>query len=346
MAWRARNEPGADATRRRALAGAAALAGMAFGAPALARQPVPDGGMLPQSPDAPIRLISNLFSRLAARVMINGRGPFVFVIDTGASRTCVTDVVVEAMGLPLAADMVVHGVTSADVTRSVVIDQLQLAGMTFEDIRAPILSYPQLGAHGLIGLDILAGFGLGFDVVGGTITLVPGGGQGLTANMQTVRTIQPNGVRSRRGAYGQLILTDTFVNDLRVAAFIDSGAQHSIGNRALLDLVATRRPEGLDALRQVPIFGVTGQSLSGEIGEVADVRLGRVKLGPTPLLFADLHCFRTMELADRPALLIGADLLTRFRRINIDFARNRVVFDGLRRSVDPGGLSDRITGAG
>lgn len=346
MAWRARNEPGAGATRRGTLASAAVLASMAFGGSVLARQPVPDHQNLPPPPGEPIRVVSNLFTRLATRVMVNGQGPFVFVIDTGASRTCVTDVVVEALGMPLAADMVVHGVTSADLTRSVVIEHLQLAGMVFDDIRAPILSYSQLGAHGLIGLDILADFGLGFDVVGGTISLIPGGGQGLTASMQTMRTLQPNGVRSRRGAYGQLILTETYVNDLRVAAFIDSGAQHSIGNRALLDLVATRRPDGIDSLRQVPILGVTGQSLPGEIGEVADVRFGRMKLGPTPLLFADLHCFRTMDLADRPALLIGADLLNRFRRINIDFARNRVVFDGLRRSVDPGGLSNQITGAG
>jgi hypothetical protein len=66
---------------------------------------------------------------------------------------------------------------------------------------------------------------------------------------------------------------------------------------------------------------------------VEDLRLGGARLGPTPLLFADLHCFSTLELADRPALLIGADLLGRFRRVILDFPQGTVTFEGLRRQT-------------
>ena len=55
-------------------------------------------------------------------------------------------------------------------------------------------------------------------------------------------------------------------------------------------------------------------------------------LGTTPLLFADLHAFRVLDLADRPALLMGADLLTRFRQVGLDYGRNRMIFSGLRRA--------------
>ena len=49
------------------------------------------------------------------------------------------------------------------------------------------------------------------------------------------------------------------------------------------------------------------------------------------MLFADLHCFETLGLSGRPALLIGADLLGRFREVTLDFPGNTVVFEGLRR---------------
>ena len=52
---------------------------------------------------------------------------------------------------------------------------------------------------------------------------------------------------------------------------------------------------------------------------------------PTPLLFADLHAFEVLELVERPALLIGADLLYRFREVTLDFGRSRMAFRGLRR---------------
>ena len=49
------------------------------------------------------------------------------------------------------------------------------------------------------------------------------------------------------------------------------------------------------------------------------------------MLFADLHCFQTLGLSSRPALLIGADLLGRFREVTLDFPADTVTFSGLRR---------------
>ena len=49
------------------------------------------------------------------------------------------------------------------------------------------------------------------------------------------------------------------------------------------------------------------------------------------MLFADLHAFEVLELVGRPALLIGADLLYRFREVTLDFGRSRMAFRGLRR---------------
>ena len=53
-------------------------------------------------------------------------------------------------------------------------------------------------------------------------------------------------------------------------------------------------------------------------------------LGPTTLLFADLHAFQALDLIAAPALLIGADILYRFRRVELDYGRRRMTLSGLR----------------
>jgi hypothetical protein len=102
---------------------------------------------------------------------------------------------------------------------------------------------------------------------------------------------------------------------------------------ALRQATAARRRDGGRVARQVPLYGVTGQSLSADLALVDDLRFGPQRLGPTPMLFADLHCFDTLELSGRPALLIGADLLGRFREVTLDFPGNLVLFEGLRRQT-------------
>lgn len=296
----------------------------------------------PQDPDraladdlAPIPLLANLFTRVGAGVMINGSGPYTFVIDTGAGATAVADTVAERLQLPRRDPLIVHGITTATRTESVALDRMLLSGLAFRDLRCPVLPRDQLGADGLLGLDVLGRFRLGFDVVRRSaslslrgIRIVMGG-----ANMSTGSRIQRDGVRSVRGRFGQLILTQTLVDGVQTAAFIDSGAQYSIGNNALRRAVMARRPEGSRFTREIPLFGVTGQSLSADLARVDEIRLGRSRLGQTPLLFADLHCFRTLELDDQPALLVGADLLGRFREVMLDFPNNTISFNGLRRQT-------------
>jgi len=277
---------------------------------------------------------ANLFTRIAAEVTINGQGPFSFVIDTGAGSTAVADTVAARLALPAREPLMVHGITSAAQTDSVQVDRLVLSGLGFRNLRCPVIPREQLGADGLLGLDVLGRFRLTFNIEHQSvfmsargIRVLMGGGE----RMSTGSRIRQGGVHSVRGRFGQMILTSTMVEGQLTAAFIDSGAQYSIGNNALRRAVAARRPGGIGLSRPVPLYGVTGQTLSADLATVDQIRLGRSRLGTTPLLFADLHCFETLELADRPALLVGADLLGRFRQVTLDFPANTVDLEGLRR---------------
>ena len=284
--------------------------------------------------DRPIQLLSNLFTRVGAAVTVNGHGPFTFVIDTGAGTTSIADTLADRLQLPPQPSVIVHGITEARVTRSVAINRLLLSGLGFRNLNCPVFPRDQLGADGLIGLDVLDRFRLKFNVMRRTASLnVRGVAVIMGGDMVTGSRLRREGMRSVRGRFGQMIMTQVSVDGAPTAAFIDSGAQYSIGNMALRQAAAARRRDGGRVARQVPLYGVTGQSLSADLALVDDLRFGPQRLGPTPMLFADLHCFDTLELSGRPALLIGADLLGRFREVTLDFPGNLVLFEGLRRQT-------------
>ncbi len=306
-------------------AGAAASA-----LPAWAQDPEPAADAV-----QPVQLLANLFTRVGAAVTINGRGPFVFVIDTGAGATAISDTLAAELQLPAREPVLVHGITTATRTESVAVDRLLLSGLGFRDLHCPVLPASNLGADGLLGLDVLGRFRLSFDVGRRSASLSIRGVRILMggADLTTGTRIRRGGLRSIRGRFGQLILTQVTVGGVPTAAFIDSGAQYSIGNTALQRAVAARSAEGGRLTRAVPLYGVTGQSLSANLARVPDLRFGSTRLGLTPLLFADLHCFQTLELAGSPALLIGADLLGRFGHVILDFPDGTVTFRGLRRQT-------------
>lgn len=288
----------------------------------------------PLADQAPIRLLSNLFTRIGAAVTLNNRGPFTFVVDTGAGATAISDTLAAQLDLPAMEPIIVHGITAAAVTPSVSVDRLVLSGLGFSDLRCPVLPREQLGADGLLGLDVLGKYRLRFDVVRRSASLsLPGVRIVMGGAMSTGSRLRRDGIRAVRGRFGQLILTQAVVEGQSVSAFIDSGAQYSIGNLALRQAVNARRTRAGQLTRAIPLYGVTGQSLQAELARVDDLRLGTTRLGATPLLFADLHCFNTLDLADQPALLVGADLLGRFRDVILDFPNNRIALEGLRRQT-------------
>lgn len=278
-----------------------------------------------------IQLTRNLFTRVSADVTINGQGPFSFVIDTGSISTAVADTVVRQLELPPRAPLIVHGIASAAVTPSVGIDRLHLRGLRKRALHCPVFSREQLGADGLIGLDVLDRFRLSFDTQRRAATLTRIGMRISTGGVDTLGSrLSRDTVRSVRGRFGQLIMTNLQICGQTVSAFVDSGAQYSIGNQALRQVIQSRRPTGIGSAKSISVFGVTGQSTLADVASVNDLRIGHHRLGPATLLFADLYCFDTLGLSGRPALLIGADLLGRFQHVAINFASNSVSFDGVR----------------
>jgi predicted aspartyl protease len=328
---------------RRAVAAGLLTTGLGLVAgPALAQTSTPQTSIplpgpvsaLPEAEEA--RLLANLFTRMAVKTEVNGRSGFAFVMDTGAGRTAVARDVAEAMGLPPGPPILVHGLTSAELTPTVKIARLSFGGRRFTDVYAGVYPRELLGADGLMGLDVLSRFQLDFDLVRRSMILTPSGPDRIefgTAFHTPSRLRRDSCGRTRTGRFGQLILINARVDGVQVDCFVDSGAQYSIGNLALFRAIApgANRPTQRTL---TPVYGVTGQTILAEHEGVGQLTIGSRRLGPTSLLFADLHAFETLDLIQRPALLLGADVLYRFRRVSLDFGRSRMDFGPIRRAPD------------
>ncbi|MFK0300513.1 retroviral-like aspartic protease family protein [Brevundimonas sp. NPDC090276] len=286
-------------------------------------------------PDEAARLLENLLTRMAVKVNVGSLRDPLFVIDTGAERTAISDRLAAELNLRPGPPVLVHGITAAEMVRTVELPRVDFSGRRFTHLTPPVFPYEVLGAEGLLGLDVLSRFRLTLELRQRRVMMAPSGPDVVERGIAFGRAsrVRNDITDTRRARFGQLILTSVQVDGVDAVAFVDSGAQYSIANLALMRSIDAR--VGPAERQAVRVYGVIGQSLMVDSGVASSLRLARRELGATPLLFGDLHAFRVLGLVERPALLLGADILTRFSRITLDYGQSRIAFGGLLRRPPP-----------
>lgn len=254
--------------------------------------------------------------RLTVPVTIDGRGPFRFVVDTGADRTVVSREVASALRLTASAPARLHSMTGVGEVSTVLLPTLGIAGRTTDDIVAPALLQQNLGAHGLLGLDTLKGRRIIMDFRKRTLSIL-GAGEREQVDPDTI-------VVTARSRYGQLVLVDADVDGTPITVIIDSGAQNTIGNAPLLRLLAKRNKKM--EFFKTELIDVTGGRLPADIAAVGKVRVGGITIANAVIAFADAHPFKRYGLTEKPAMLLGMDTLRGFSRVSVDFAQKKVRF--------------------
>jgi predicted aspartyl protease len=309
--------------RRAVLAGLGALSGGVQNAP-----PLVSVAPAAASPPGEIETALDAAMRLTIPVLLDGAGPFEFVVDTGANVSVVSAELAEQLQLPRAGTAMVHGIAGAQETDLAIVRKLSAGAVSTTVPRMPILPRARLGADGLLGMDLLRGRRLIMDHRRRRLEIA----RSLPATAAPVRSVgvrrgrDPEFVVPARLRFGQLIIVDAEVADVRVAAFLDSGSQNTIGNDALKAAVQRRNAGFSQQLIRAPLLSATGQTVMAEIASLPPLRLGGLLVGNLTIAFAPLHIFEIWDLADRPALLVGADLLRRFNSVEIDYGRRLVTF--------------------
>jgi hypothetical protein len=257
-------------------------------------------------------------TRLSVDVRVNGRGPYSFVVDSGADTSVVGMRIARDLELPLGTPVLLNGMTDRNIVDRVRVDSLSVGPSTIRDLQLPALREQDVGGAGMIGIDALRRQRLMLDFEKRLIKVEDAAKPARYVPGEIVVVAQ-----LRRG---QLILTHVRIGRVSLDAVIDTGSQITIGNIALRDKLLRRHAR----LRKVTAIGVTGKAMDLQVGTVDELRVGPVTLTNVPMAFADVPPFEVFGLSDRPALLLGTDLLETFRRVSLDFRARKVRFQ-LRR---------------
>src|SRR5690606_3967589 len=136
----------------------------------------------------------------------------------------------------------------------------------------------------LLGVDVLSTYRITFDTARNRIGLTRSDRRYLAKMDEDGSLIRRGNVIRGRRRFGGLTVIRIEADGVRVSAFVDSGAQYSIGHLSLLDAIGTRRPDLRTPAIRTPIFGVTGQQLTGDLAFVPRLRIGATTLRDTPVV--------------------------------------------------------------
>jgi predicted aspartyl protease len=255
------------------------------------------------------------FQRMTVAVTIQGQGPFDFLIDTGAQATVLSRALADRLMLHDRDTATLVGMASSRTVETTPIDDFTLGTRSFYIRQAPVVEGEHIGgADGILGLDSLQDQRVLLDFHKREIAVADAGQLGGNRGYEIV-------VRARE-RLGQLIITTARLDGVQVEVIVDTGAQGSVGNLALLDRL--RRNKELADTEMTDINGIT---LGGVVRVARELQLGRANVQNFPILFADSRPFHSLGLADKPALILGMSELKLFRRVAIDFKTRRVLFD-------------------
>jgi len=287
------------------------------------RLPVRQPAQAADAADLPDQLLYAVSTRLdrigriIVPVTINGRGPFRFMLDTGASGTALADSAQARLGpLPDAgAPISVLGVSGSAVLAAVHVDRLDAGEMHFRDLDLPVLAGPVLaGIDGILGMDSVDGMRMSADFVHNKVTIVESHGRRASSQYGVVRVE----FLSKR-----VLMSEAYVGGVRVKTIFDTGGPRTVGNPALL--AALRRYRAKDEpLLETQVTDVTQTSQPGKVVRVPTVQLGAASINDLYVTFGDFDIFKIWGLDDQPALLIGMDALGTLAELTIDYRRKEL----------------------
>lgn len=262
-------------------------------------------------------------TRLSVDVSINGRGPYRFIVDSGADTSAVGLGIARQLELPLGVPAILNGMTARSVVDRVKVDALTLGPTTVRNLQLPALREADMGAAGIVGIDALVQQRVMMDFDKQLIKV---------ENARTkVRTYPGDIVIIARRKRGQLILAEVRASRQRLDAIIDTGSEVTVGNLALRDKLVHKNRAKISTLE---VIGVSGEKIKVELAVIDELQLGPILVRDVPIAFADLPPFKAFGLADQPALLLGTDILENFRRVSLDFRSRKVRFQLRRCSTE------------
>lgn len=252
--------------------------------------------------------------RIWAPVLINGQGPYRLVLDTGASRSAITERVAQRLGVPIEPDAVqLRGVTGTSIVAAVKVDSLEFGELHIDGTRLPIVADAFGGAEGVLGGEGLGDKRIVIEFRNDRISIARSRRQPSRPGYSVV----PFKYARERG-----MRVEAMVGRVKTIAVIDTGAQVTVGNLALRRALA--RSRGQPDQFEDAIIGVTEDIQPATKVRIPGIVAGELIVRNAEIMFSDLHIFDHWKLATEPAVMIGMDVLGVLDTLIIDYRRGEL----------------------
>lgn len=261
--------------------------------------------------------------RIWAPVLVNGKGPFRLVLDTGASHSALTARTAQLVGIPLDTEhtVMLRGATGSVVVPFVPVDTLEYGDLLVEPKRLPIVPDALGGAEGVLGTDGLANKRIHISFRKDSITIMRSKNERADDGFVTIPV---------KMMHGRLLVVEAYLGGVPVKAVIDTGGQATLGNEALRIALAEHRKK-YNVVNPDEVTGATLDVQTGNRVPTPALALGEILVRNPAMTFANFAIFDYWKLKDEPAMLIGMDVLGLLDTLIIDYRRKELQLK-LRRS--------------
>jgi predicted aspartyl protease len=250
--------------------------------------------------------------RIWAPVLIDGKGPYRMVLDTGATHSALAARAALSLGGRPVSTTMVTGFTGSAKVPSLHVNSLEVGDLLFGPTDLPVLPDVFGGAQGVLGFEGLQNKRIFADFTRDRLEITLSHGERARRDF----TVIPLTVIK-----GGLLCADVRVGSVRTKAIVDTGAQGTIGNLALRDALIRHRPR--NDVRE-DIIGVTLDVQTGDNIPAPDIDFGRMQVKGAYITFGDMYLFQHWQLTEEPTLMLGMDLLGSFDALVIDYNRHEL----------------------
>ncbi len=252
---------------------------------------------------------------------LNGKGPFPFLLDTGAERSVIGKALSERLALKAGKPVIMQSMAQRGMVKTVHVDDMRMSLDGVSDLEMPVLQDLHMRAPGIIGLDSLQNSKVLFNFKDGAITVRHAEKDNRSARQPRDRNVIV--VRAQR-RHGRLVVSTADLAGKRVQVVIDTGAEMSMGNAALRRLLLRRH--GDDPSSLATFHDVAGAPVNAQVAKLPDLKIGRLIIAESHVALTDAPVFEELGLKRRPALLLGMNAIRQLERLEVDFPNRRVTF--------------------
>lgn len=256
--------------------------------------------------------------RVVLQATINGKGPFRLIVDTGATHSTITPDLARSLGLKPTetATVVLDGITGTTQVSAVMLDKLQAGDLTIDGLLVPVVSTSIMaGADGIFGAAGLTEKSLSVDFQRNRVE--------ISSGVQASVRAEALKLHATRVTHGLMVLP-VQVGSVHAVAVIDTGAERTLGNLALRNALNTRARAGTVAT-VTSVFGATSQVETGEIWRAPTIVVDSLRINDVEVVYGDFHIFKVWDMQEKPALILGMDVLGTVVSLGIDF-KNQFVY--------------------